>query len=50
VVGVAGITAGMLSGRSWALNLTARQWRLLGIFAVSVVAISWALKVFVLGN
>jgi len=50
VVGVVGLTAGMVSGRSWSLNLTTRQWRLLTIWMVTLVALSWVLKVFVLGN
>ena len=50
VVGVAGLLAGMVSGRSWSLNLSSRQWRLLTILVVALVAITWALKVFVLGN
>jgi hypothetical protein len=40
----------MVSGRSWSLNLTSRQWRLLTIWMVTLVALSWVLKVFVLGN
>jgi hypothetical protein len=50
VVGVVGLAAGMVSGRSWSLNLTSRQWRLLTIWMVTLVAVSWVLKVFVLGN
>jgi hypothetical protein len=50
VVGVAGLAVGAVSGRTWAPRLTDTQWRLLAIAAVSAVAISWALKVFVLGN
>jgi hypothetical protein len=50
VVGVAGLAAGAVSGRTWTPRLTGVQWRLLGIGAASAVAISWALKVFVLGN
>ena len=50
VVGVVGLAAGMVSGRSWSLNLTSRQWRLLTIWMVTLVALSWVLKVFVLGN
>jgi hypothetical protein len=47
---VIGLAAGMVSGRSWSLNLSSRQWRLLTIWIVSLVAISWALKIFILGN
>src|SRR6267143_4655730 len=43
VVGVVGLAAGIVSGRSWSLNLSSRQWRLLTIWMVSLVAISWAL-------
>jgi hypothetical protein len=50
VVGVAGLAVGAVSGRTWAPRLTGTQWRLLAIAAVSAIAISWALKVFVLGN
>ena len=50
LVGVVGIAAGMVSGRTWALNLSSRQWRLVVIGVVTMVALSWALKVFVLGN
>jgi hypothetical protein len=48
--GAAGLAAGAVSGRTWTPRLTGLQWRLLGIGAVSAIAISWALKVFVLGN
>ena len=47
---VGGLTALVASGRTWTPRLTQRQWRLLAIGAVAVIAISWALKVFVLGN
>jgi hypothetical protein len=50
VVGVAGLATGLVTGRTWTPSLTSRQWRMLGIGVASVVAISWALKVFVLGN
>jgi uncharacterized protein DUF2752 len=50
VVGVVGLAAGIVSGRTWAPNLSSRQWRLLTIGIVATLAISWALKVFVLGN
>jgi hypothetical protein len=49
-VGVAGLVAGAVSGRTWTPSLTGVQWRLLAIGVTSAVAISWALKVFVLGN
>ena len=44
------LAAGLATGRSWAPRLTSMQWRLLGVAAASVLAISWALKMFVLGN
>jgi hypothetical protein len=47
---VFGLTAGLVSGRTWTPTLSAMQWRLLAVGGVSAVAISWALKVFVLGN
>ena len=47
---VAALATGIVTGRTWAPNLTQLQWRLLIIGVVSTVAISWALKVFVLGN
>jgi hypothetical protein len=49
-VGVGGLAAGAITGRTWTPRFTATQWRVLGIGAVSAVALSWALKVFVLGN
>ena len=50
VLGMGGLGAGLVTGRTWSPRLTSRQWRLLTIFATSLVLISWALKVFVLGN
>jgi hypothetical protein len=47
---VAALGAGALTGRTLTPRLTSMQWRLLGIGAVSTVLVSWALKVFVLGN
>jgi hypothetical protein len=49
-VGVAGLAAGAITGRTWTPRITGMQWRLLAIGAVSAISISWALKVFVLGN
>jgi len=49
-VGVAGLAAGAVSGRTWTPRLTGMQWRLMAIGVTSAIAISWALKVFVLGN
>ena len=48
--GGGGLLAGVVTGRTWVPRLTGMQWRLLGVFAVSLVTLSWALKVFVLGN
>jgi hypothetical protein len=39
-----------VSGRTWTPKLSSRQWRLLMIWLATMVALSWALKVFVLGN
>jgi hypothetical protein len=49
-VGVAGLAAAALSGRTWTPRLTRTQWQVLGIGVGSAVALSWALKVFILGN
>src|ERR1700687_2983342 len=40
LIGVVGLTAGMVSGRSWSLDLSSRQWRLLWVWVVSMLAIS----------
>jgi hypothetical protein len=49
-VGVAGLAAGSVTGRTWTPRLTRMQWRVLAIGVGSAVVMSWALKVFVLGN
>jgi hypothetical protein len=49
-VGAAGLAVAAIGGRTWTPRLTRVQWRLLAVGAVSAVALSWALKVFVLGN
>ena len=49
-VGAAGLAAGALTGRTWTPRFTSPQWRVLGIGVLSAVLMSWALKVFVLGN
>jgi uncharacterized protein DUF2752 len=49
-VGVAGLAAGVVSGRTWTPRLTGMQWRLVAIGVASAISLSWALKVFVLGN
>jgi hypothetical protein len=50
LLGTAGFASSVISGRTWSLTLTPFQWRLLAIGAASAVAVSWALKWFVLGN
>lgn len=50
IASAGGLAAGMITGRTWTPRLTARQWRLVTVGAVSALLISWALKVFVLGN
>jgi hypothetical protein len=50
LLGVAGLTTGLISGRTWMPRLTGRQWRMLWIAIASLIAVSWVLKVFVLGN
>ena len=49
-VAVGGLLAGVVTGRTWTPRLSARQWRLVTICVVSALSLSWALKVFVLGN
>jgi hypothetical protein len=50
LLGTAGLASGAISGRTWSLHLSSFQWRLVTIGGVSVLLISWVLKVFVLGN
>jgi len=50
LLGTGGLAAGVVTGRTWTPRLTRMQWQLLGIGAASAVAMSWALKVFILGN
>jgi hypothetical protein len=50
LAGVTALAVGAVTGRTWTPRLTPLQWRLLWIGAVSAIALSWALKVFVLGN
>jgi hypothetical protein len=47
---VAGLATGIVSGRTWTPKLTQLHWRLLIVGVVTSVALSWALKLFVLGN
>ncbi len=50
LVGAGGLASGIVSGRTWSVRLSGPQWRVLAVGAVSAIAISWALKLFVLGN
>ena len=50
ITAVAGLAAGIVTGRTWTPRLTAMQWKLVGVGAVSALLLSWALKFFVLGN
>jgi hypothetical protein len=50
LVSAAGLAAGVVTGRTWTPRLSETQWKAVGIGAVSAILISWALKVFVLGN
>jgi Protein of unknown function (DUF2752) len=47
---IAGLVAGAVSGRSLRPRLTPAQWRGVLLGMVVTVLISWALKIFVLGN
>ena len=49
-VAAAGLAVGVVSGRTWTPRFTGAQWRALAIGAVTAIVLSWALKVFVLGN
>ncbi|HET7380687.1 MAG TPA: DUF2752 domain-containing protein [Gaiellales bacterium] len=50
LLGTAGLASGAITGRTWSVNLTSAQWKLLSVGAASALAVSWALKWFVLGN
>ena len=50
VIGAGGLAAGLWSGRTFVPRLSSMQWRLAWVGAVSAILVSWALKVFVLGN
>jgi hypothetical protein len=50
LVAAGGLGLGVVTGRTWIPRLTQLQWRLATIGGVSLVAVSWALKVFILGN
>jgi hypothetical protein len=46
----AGLAVGAVSGRTLTPRLTGAQWRAVAAGAVTAVALTWALKVFILGN
>jgi hypothetical protein len=48
--GVAALAVGAVTGRTWSPRLSRMQWKVLGIGAASAIGVSWALKVFILGN
>ncbi len=50
IVTVGGLAAGIVTGRTWTPRLSPMQWKLIGVFAISLVLVSWAVKWFVLGN
>jgi hypothetical protein len=47
---VAGLAAGVVTGHTWSPRLSSKQWRILAVGAIGAVAVSWALKLVVLGN
>ncbi|HET9782634.1 MAG TPA: DUF2752 domain-containing protein [Candidatus Dormibacteraeota bacterium] len=49
-VAIGGLVTGAVSGRTLRPRLSREQWRGLVAGTVAMVVISWALKVFVLGN
>src|SRR5947209_19693586 len=50
IVGIGGLVAGAVAGRTWTPRLAPTQRRPLGARVVAAILFSWALKVFVLGN
>jgi len=50
LVGIGGLLTGAAAGRTWTPRLTRMQWRLVAFGAGTAILLSWALKVFVLGN
>jgi len=44
------LLTGAAAGRTWTPRLTRTQWRLVAFGAGTAILLSWALKVFVLGN
>ena len=47
---IGALVSGAITGRTWTPRLTAAQWRGIGAGVAVTVLMSWALKVFVLGN
>src|SRR2546429_9432952 len=50
LVGIGGLVAGAVAGRTWTPRLARTQRRALAAGVVAAILFSWALKVFVLGN
>ena len=50
LLGSAGLLSGIVSGRTWSIQLSDAHWRVLGVGVASAILISWILKLFVLGN
>ena len=50
VLGVGGLAAGIVTGHTWTSRLTEMHWKLIATGVISALLMSWALKVFVLGN
>jgi hypothetical protein len=50
VATVGGLVTGAVTGRTWTPRLTNAQCRGIGAGVVATILVSWALKVFVLGN
>jgi hypothetical protein len=50
MVGVGGLAAGIITGHTWTSRLSPMHWKLIAFGSISALLMSWALKVFVLGN
>ncbi|HKB18114.1 MAG TPA: DUF2752 domain-containing protein [Candidatus Dormibacteraeota bacterium] len=50
IVTVGTLVGGAITGRTWVPRLSRAQWQGVGVGALVALLISWALKVFVLGN
>ena len=50
ILTTAGLASSALTGRRWSINLSSRQWHILAMGVVITISLSWAVKVFVLGN